>query len=168
MKPIRIQRKRTKGWQMPPNTIYCGRPGKWANPFPLSGSWIVWAAVARGFRADKPGRRAACLAFFCEWIEGIPAAGPLAKEKSGDTIVYRSGLELDAGDASRAMAADFACMFDIVIPRPPTIEDIHSELRGKNLACWCKPDEACHVDIYLEIANRVPGLVRHSPEGVGG
>lgn len=24
--PERIQRKRTKGWQMPPNTIYVGRP----------------------------------------------------------------------------------------------------------------------------------------------
>lgn len=27
-------------------------------------------------------------------------------------------------------------------------------LRGKNLACWCKPDQACHADILLEFANR--------------
>lgn len=27
------------------------------------------------------------------------------------------------------------------------------ELRGKNLACWCKPEEACHADVLLEIAN---------------
>ena len=33
MDPIRIQRKRTKGWQMPPNTVYVGRPTKWGNPF---------------------------------------------------------------------------------------------------------------------------------------
>lgn len=33
MKPIRIQRKRQKGWKMPPNTIYVGRPGPWGNPF---------------------------------------------------------------------------------------------------------------------------------------
>lgn len=33
MKPIRIQRKRTKGWKMPPNTVYVGRPTKWGNPF---------------------------------------------------------------------------------------------------------------------------------------
>ncbi len=32
MTPIRIQRKRTKGWKMPPNTIYVGRPTKWENP----------------------------------------------------------------------------------------------------------------------------------------
>jgi len=33
MKPIRIQRKRTKGWKMPPNTVYVGRPTKWGNSF---------------------------------------------------------------------------------------------------------------------------------------
>jgi len=33
MKPKRIQRKRSKGWTMPPNTVYVGRPGKWGNPF---------------------------------------------------------------------------------------------------------------------------------------
>lgn len=31
--PVRIQRKRTKGWKMPPNTVYVGRPTKWGNPF---------------------------------------------------------------------------------------------------------------------------------------
>jgi len=29
----RIQRKRTKGWKMPINTKYVGRPTKWGNPF---------------------------------------------------------------------------------------------------------------------------------------
>lgn len=28
------------------------------------------------------------------------------------------------------------------------------EIRGKNLACWCKPGEPCHADVLLEIANR--------------
>lgn len=31
--PVRIQRKRTKGWKMPPNTVYVGRPTKWGNPY---------------------------------------------------------------------------------------------------------------------------------------
>lgn len=26
-------------------------------------------------------------------------------------------------------------------------------LRGKNLACWCPPDEPCHADVLLEMAN---------------
>lgn len=27
------------------------------------------------------------------------------------------------------------------------------ELRGKNLACWCKIGEPCHADVLLELAN---------------
>lgn len=26
-------------------------------------------------------------------------------------------------------------------------------LRGKNLACWCRPEAACHADVLLELAN---------------
>src|SRR3990167_7719207 len=32
MTPKRIQRKRTKGWRMPPNTVNVTRPGPWGNP----------------------------------------------------------------------------------------------------------------------------------------
>lgn len=28
-----------------------------------------------------------------------------------------------------------------------------TELRGKNLACWCDLSKPCHCDIWLEIAN---------------
>lgn len=34
-----------------------------------------------------------------------------------------------------------------------TREKIRSELRGKNLACWCPLDQPCHADVLLEIAN---------------
>lgn len=30
--PIRIQRKRTKGWKLPEGAVYVGRPTKWGNP----------------------------------------------------------------------------------------------------------------------------------------
>ncbi|HEX3800219.1 MAG TPA: DUF4326 domain-containing protein [Verrucomicrobiae bacterium] len=30
---------------------------------------------------------------------------------------------------------------------------IRRELRGKNLACWCKPGAPCHADVLLKIAN---------------
>ena len=29
-----------------------------------------------------------------------------------------------------------------------------AHLRGKNLACWCKPGEPCHADVLLDLANR--------------
>jgi hypothetical protein len=28
-----------------------------------------------------------------------------------------------------------------------------SELKGKNLACWCKEGQPCHADVLLELAN---------------
>jgi len=31
--PKRIQRKRIKGWRMPENAVYVGRPTKFGNPF---------------------------------------------------------------------------------------------------------------------------------------
>lgn len=31
--PRRVQRQRTKGWRMPANTIYVGRPGMHGNPY---------------------------------------------------------------------------------------------------------------------------------------
>ena len=30
---------------------------------------------------------------------------------------------------------------------------IKRELRGHDLACWCKPGDACHADALLRIAN---------------
>ena len=35
----------------------------------------------------------------------------------------------------------------------PHLLDV-AQLRGKNLACWCKPGEPCHADVLLELANR--------------
>ncbi len=32
MTPVRIQRKRTKGWKAPEGAVYVGRPSKWGNP----------------------------------------------------------------------------------------------------------------------------------------
>lgn len=31
--------------------------------------------------------------------------------------------------------------------------DVVAQLRGKNLACWCKPGRPCHADVLLEMAN---------------
>lgn len=40
MKPIRIQRKRQKGWHMPDNTVYVGRGSRWGNPYFLDGALV--------------------------------------------------------------------------------------------------------------------------------
>jgi hypothetical protein len=36
---------------------------------------------------------------------------------------------------------------------PPSISDIQTALRGKNLGCWCKPGTPCHADVLLALAN---------------
>lgn len=33
MTPIEVQRRRSKGWKIPPNTLSVTRPGPWGNPF---------------------------------------------------------------------------------------------------------------------------------------
>lgn len=39
--PERIQRKRTKGWHLPRNAVYVGRPTQWGNPFRVRQEWPV-------------------------------------------------------------------------------------------------------------------------------
>lgn len=53
--PIRIQRSRTKGWVMPPHTIYVGRGSIWGNPFAdpdIYGDAARRVALFRKFLAD--------------------------------------------------------------------------------------------------------------------
>ncbi len=33
------------------------------------------------------------------------------------------------------------------------VEAIRSELRGRDLCCWCPLDQPCHADVLLELAN---------------
>lgn len=36
MSPVRIQRRRTKGWRMPEGAVYVGRWSAWGNPYRVS------------------------------------------------------------------------------------------------------------------------------------
>src|SRR3990172_12137802 len=36
---------------------------------------------------------------------------------------------------------------------PVSVADIKKELKGRNLACWCKPGKPCHADFLIEVAN---------------
>lgn len=46
------------------------------------------------------------------------------------------------------------CYRQMLDQSPDLIERAQRTLRGKDLACWCAPDEPCHADVLLEIANR--------------
>lgn len=47
--PVRIQRRRSKGWKMPPNTVCVDRSTKWGNPF-ITGRDGTRKDVVRLFR----------------------------------------------------------------------------------------------------------------------
>lgn len=50
--PVRVQRKRTKGYRLPPNAVYVGRPTKWGNPFAMGGVVLFGQAFGPQCRAD--------------------------------------------------------------------------------------------------------------------
>ncbi|WP_307138316.1 DUF4326 domain-containing protein [Pseudoroseomonas cervicalis] len=53
---------------------------------------------------------------------------------------------LDMFDCTRAVSGNLSDARRNVLAGLPT-------LRGKNLACWCRPGTPCHADVLLEMAN---------------
>ena len=149
----RIQRKRTKGYRLPPNAVYVGRPTKWGNPFVVGTDWMCWAALGCGYRADRAGQRVAAVALYKAWITGTKVAmGPIGKDAS------RPGFEYDDGTYSTvdAMCVGIARFGMTIANAQPAIPDSPppvDELRGKDLACFCALDQPCHADVLLEWAN---------------
>ena len=37
---------------------------------------------------------------------------------------------------------------------PDLVDAAGRELAGRDLVCWCRPDQACHADVLLDVANR--------------
>lgn len=136
-KPIRIQRKRTRGWIMPPDTVHVGRPGKWGNPFNFSSADNCWNALALDCRGDRKGRQEASVKAFRHWV--LNPGGRIAEMEFG-VVLESCGEKIPLGPRAKAGVA-------------PSIKEIQTALRGKNLACWCPLDQPCHADVLIEIAN---------------
>lgn len=47
-----------------------------------------------------------------------------------------------------------ACFRDDLRDNPKWLAEAWVALRGKNLACFCKLDEECHCDVWLEAVNK--------------
>jgi hypothetical protein len=62
--PVRVQRKRTKGWKMPPGTVYVGRPTQFGNPFTPEQYWD--AGYSGGFTVAMQH----CVDAYRAWLEG--------------------------------------------------------------------------------------------------
>ena len=116
--PVRIQRKRTKGYNMQTESVAinglpaksCARPGRWGNPYPVGKSVLISANL---------------------------------RELSGKDPVWwrnrRDGLQTFWLTLDESLEC-FEGYVNHVNWEP---------LRGYNLACFCTPDSACHVDVIL-------------------
>lgn len=60
--PKRFQRKRTKGWRMPPGGVCCTRPGSRGNPFTVEG------CRAAGYTGTDYEIRQRCVDAFRVWL----------------------------------------------------------------------------------------------------
>ena len=69
--PVRIQRKRTKGWKMPPNTVYVGRPSFWGNPYAVGKPWRVSGAST--YYVTEPQH---AISLFREYLNRLLEAQP--------------------------------------------------------------------------------------------
>lgn len=50
-------------------------------------------------------------------------------------------------------AADAVRLYRQHLMDDPTSGEMLQALRGKDLVCWCPPDQPCHADVLLELAN---------------
>jgi hypothetical protein len=105
--PVRVQRKRTKGWKMPPNTVSVTRPRKWGNPFDFRKAECCWLALSYGCRGDAAGRQEASVRAFREWI-GPPAKGrKLVRLERGVSFGNdEKNFQIGAAHATRGLALD--------------------------------------------------------------
>ena len=62
MFPRRVQRRRAKGWKMPANTVYVGRPTKWGNP------WTIEGYYDAGYSGTLEVAREACIEEYRAWL----------------------------------------------------------------------------------------------------
>ncbi len=123
--PIRIQRKRSKGYKTPPNTLYVGRPTKFGNPFLLQGDMIY---------VDAGHRRKILSKWVCFYQDGGHTIEEVVK-------LYRDMLlDLNSHEVEPEIKQRFKVMQDSI-----------TDLTGKNLSCFCSLSCRCINRIVKQI-----------------
>lgn len=106
MKPQRIQRSRAKGWRMPENTVYVGRPSIWGNPV----DWRDY--TAEGFQPSSRRAREWAVAVYRDWLSGRKGTGIGGLKRV--TVLARLP-ELRGKNLSCWCALDEACHADVLL-----------------------------------------------------
>jgi hypothetical protein len=132
--PVRIQRRRTKGWRAPEGAVYVGRGSKWGNPCTQ-----VRMPALDGSEWEHEGRL------------GKTSGQHHAYVHPDKTITSHL-----VQDATREQAvAMYRCFIG---QRPSLAEAARTELAGRDLMCWCPLDEPCHADVLLELARQAAAV----------
>jgi len=147
IRPVRLQLSRTKGFSLQALSlatnglpaINVARPSRWGNPFDFRKSEHCWMALSYGCRGDRLGRQKASVMAFEEWVTP-PGDGK-------KLVGMERGVSLGSGKQKVPLGPR------ITVGAPPSLDEIRANLRGHNLACWCKPGEPCHADVLIEMAN---------------
>lgn len=117
-----------------------GRPGFYGNPFKI-GRWYAKGGAA-GY--ENPPRS-----------HGTFSYGEI---QFGDRKARRVYICSETQPKSKkfhlmASADETVQWYRWYLSAVPVGQQIKDELRGKDLACWCKEGQPCHADVLLEIAN---------------
>jgi hypothetical protein len=123
--PVRLQLSRRKGFNL--QTLSLATNGLPAVKVARPGFWGNPFTVERAIQsgyATVDTAQAFVVECFSDWLRPLPAP----------QRDWWQGPESDA--------------------RKAAILGHLQNLRGKNLACWCKPGAPCHADALLELANR--------------
>lgn len=83
-------------------------------------------------------------------LNGFPAVNCARPSKWGNPFVVRFDPHTDYSPQTNAEAVK---LHRAHVDKGMWRIKIKAELRGKNLACFCKLSEPCHCDTLLEIAN---------------
>lgn len=152
MSPVRVQRKRTKGWRMPEGAVYVGRGSRWGNPYRIGDAQLRFPRVDGTESWQFEGR--------LHKTSGEKHAfhHPDYTVNARGDIIYRITWH-DVRDATReecvALFREYATgQLDMLEYRHKSrAGEIREALAGKDLACWCPLDKPCHADVLLELAN---------------
>lgn len=83
-------------------------------------------------------------------INGLPAVKVTRPGRWGNP--FKIGEVSEFGDVPDAETA--VMFYRAWIDKGLQRAAMFAELRGKNLACFCKNGDPCHADVLMEIANR--------------
>jgi hypothetical protein len=131
--PVRIQRRRAKGWRAPDRAIYVGRGSRWGNPYPLGQTQVRIPGIdgSEWQHEGRLGKTSGQQHAFVHPDKSI--TWHLVQDATPEQVIelYRQWLG----------------------QRPEIVAAVREQLAGRDLMCWCPINRACHADVLLELAN---------------